>query len=91
MIDLEKLESLVKIKLTDEEKTKAIEYFEFWIKKFDKLENIDIGDTEPLINAVSLENIMREDIAVKIFTREAILENAPEQHDGYFVVPRIIE
>jgi len=34
---------------------------------------------------------MRDDIAYKIFDRGAILENAPEQHDGYFVVPRILE
>ena len=91
MVDIEKLESLVKIKLTDEEKTEAIKYFESWTEKFETLKNIDTENIEPLINIVSLENIMREDIAVKIFDREILLENAPEHHDGYFVVPRIIE
>jgi len=91
MVNLEKLESLAKIKLTDEEKTKAAEYFEFWIKEFTKLEDIDAGGAEPLINVAALENVMREDAAEKIFDREAILENAPEQYDGYFVVPRILE
>jgi len=91
MVDLEKLGSLAKIKLTDEEKCVAAGYFESWIKEFDKLEDIDAGDAEPLINAAALENVMREDIARKIFDRETILENAPEQHNGYFVVPRILE
>ena len=93
MVNLEKLESLVKIKLTDEEKVKAAEFFDIFIKKFDKLEEIDVGDTEPLINVVSdsVENMMREDIAVKTFNREEILKNAPEQQDGYIVVPRILE
>jgi len=91
MVNLEKLEQAVKIKLTDEEKRAAAEYFEHWLKKFEKLEAFDPGDAEPLINAVSLENVTREDVAYKIFDRDAILENAPEQHDGYFVVPRILE
>ena len=91
MLNLKKLESLAKINLTGEEKNAAAEYFRFWIEKFDKLENIEVGNTEPLINVSSLENVMREDIAIKIFDRETILEDAPEQHDGYIVVPRIIE
>ena len=91
MVNLEKLESLAKIKLTDEERRAAAAYFETWIKEFDKLENIDAENAEPLINAVSLENVLREDVAVKIFDRDAILENAPEHRDGYFVVPLILE
>ena len=91
MLNLEKLEQSVKIELTPEEKLAAAEYFEYRLKKFEKLENIETADVEPLINAVALENVMRDDIAYKIFDRGAILENAPEQHDGYFVVPRILE
>ena len=95
MLEFEKtlktLEFLSKINLTDEEKITAYEYFDFWIEKFDMLENIDTENIEPLVTASSLENIMREDVAYKMVSRETLLENAPEQHDGYFVVPRIIE
>ena len=92
MINLEKLESLAKIKLlSNEEKTEAARYFDFWTEKFDMLAEINTNNTEPLISVFSLENIMREDTAYKIFDREVLLENAPEQHDGYFVVPRILE
>ena len=91
MINLEKLESLIKIKLMDEEKASAVEFFDCWIEKFDKLENVDTQNIEPLISVSTLENVMREDIACKMLDREILLENAPEQHDGYIVVPRIIE
>jgi aspartyl-tRNA(Asn)/glutamyl-tRNA(Gln) amidotransferase subunit C len=91
MFDLEKLESLGKIKLTDDERAEAVEYFNGWIEKFDKLASIDTENVEPLISVSSLENVMREDIAYKLFDRDKLLENTPEQQDGYIVVPRILE
>jgi len=91
MLNLEKLESLVKIKLTDEERIAAFEYFDCWIEKFGVLESIDTESIEPLISVSTLENVLREDISYKLFDRETLIENAPEQHDGYIVVPRILE
>ena len=90
-LNLDKLKSLVKIELTEEEESAAGNYFDFWVEKFNGLKKIDTENIEPLINVSSLENIMREDTAYKIFTREELLENAPEHCDGYFAVPRIIE
>ena len=91
MVDLKTLESLSKINLLDEEKNKAYEFFELWIEKFDMLENVDTENVEPLVTVSSLVNVMREDKAYKMLSREELLENAPEQNDGYFVVPRILE
>ena len=85
------LESLTKINLTDEEKIKAVEYFDFWIKKFDMLENVDTGNIEPLITVSSLVNVMRDDVSYKTISVDELLENAPEQYNGYFIVPRILE
>ena len=85
------LEYLSKINLTDEEKTKAFEFFDFWTRKFDMLENVDTTNTEPLVTVSSLVNVMRDDISNKMVSVGKLLENAPEQHDNYFVVPRIIE
>ena len=91
MIDLKTLESLSKINLTDEEKIIALEYFDFWVKKFNVLENIDTENTEPLITVSSLVNVMREDISHKMVSVDKLFENAPEQYNNYFVVPRILE
>ncbi|MCL1857988.1 MAG: Asp-tRNA(Asn)/Glu-tRNA(Gln) amidotransferase subunit GatC [Oscillospiraceae bacterium] len=91
MVNLKILESLSKINLTDDEKNKASEFFEFWTEKFDMLENIDTENIEPLVTVSPLVNVMREDISNKMVSREKLLENAPEQNDGYFVVPRILE
>jgi len=91
MFDLKKLEAISKIELTDEEKNMAFEFFGFWIEKFDTLAEENTEDTEPLVSVLPLENVMREDVAYKAISRDELLENAPGQHDGYFVVPKILD
>jgi len=88
---LKELSSLSKINLSDDENKTAVEFFEFFIKKFDMLEKINTDNTEPLVTVSSLENVMREDISRKMVSVEVLLENAPEQYNNHFVVPRIIE
>jgi aspartyl-tRNA(Asn)/glutamyl-tRNA(Gln) amidotransferase subunit C len=91
MYDLKKLGTLSKINLTEEEKNKAGQFFDFWIAKFEEFEAIDTKNTEPLFSVSTLENVTREDAAEKTAGAEKLLENAPEHYDGYFAVPKIIE
>ena len=91
MYDLETLKSLAKIELLGEETKIAHEYFDNWLKKFDMLGDIDTENIEPLVSVCALENVVREDISKKMVDIETLLENAPEQYNGYFVVPRILE
>ena len=88
---LKMLESISKINLTDTEKENALGFFNFFIGKFDVLENIEIENIDPLVTVFPVCNIMREDISYKIISRETLFENAVEQNDGYFVVPKILE
>jgi len=60
-------------------------------KGFAVLEQIDTDGVEPLVTVLSMQNILREDVAGKLLTREEILANAPEQYDGYFQVPGTLE
>ena len=91
MFDTEMLKSLAKIDLTEAEKAEASEYFGFWTEKLNKLENINTENIEPLATVSSLENVMREDASFKMTDRETLLNCAPDQYDGYFVVPRILD
>ena len=51
----------------------------------------DLSGVPPLVSVLDLNNVLREDVASKAFSREEILSNAPEQYDGYFQVPAAIE
>lgn len=54
---------------------------------------LDTANTPPTHQVTGLENAWREDIVdnEQTFSQEEALANAAKTHDGYFVVPQIIE
>ncbi|MBR6781533.1 MAG: aspartyl/glutamyl-tRNA amidotransferase subunit C, partial [Clostridia bacterium] len=48
-------------------------------------------NTERMVHIFALENVLRADEKKKIFSREDLLKGAPEQTDGYWQVPRLLE
>lgn len=90
IIDIEYLQSISKIELTKDEKesfkTELFNAVEFvsGISDIENLEEITMK------NAVSI-SMLRDDETVEKFSREDILLNAPEQKDGCFVTPLVVE
>lgn len=83
--------SLNKLQLTEAE-TKAItDYEKISFEKYDILKNLDTTDVEPMVYNYNMVNVFREDVENKKFSREQVLSNAPEQYDGAFQVPRVVE
>lgn len=58
---------------------------------FDKLQELDTEGVPPTAHPTPLKNVFREDVARPAMPREKVLANAPEEQDGYFRVPRILE
>lgn len=57
----------------------------------DKLNELDTTEVEPMMHAVPLQNVFREDKVSPSLPREEALRCAPV-HDGeYFLVPKILE
>jgi aspartyl-tRNA(Asn)/glutamyl-tRNA(Gln) amidotransferase subunit C len=57
----------------------------------DLISQVDISDVEPTGYAVSMRNVMREDVSQPSLPNEKALQNAPEQENGYFKVPKVIQ
>ena len=57
----------------------------------DTLNQVDTKGVPPTSHAISLKNAFRMDIQKDEFQREELLSNAPDQEDGFFVVPKVIE
>ena len=79
------------LELTETERSPLKKRFDTIADSFNALEAYDTDGTEPLVTVLELSNVMREDISTKLISREQLLENAPEQHDGYFQVPAAID
>lgn len=55
------------------------------------LNKVNVENVEPMAHVLPLKNVMRADEVKPSLQRELALFNAPEQEDGYFKVPKIME
>lgn len=55
------------------------------------LNKLNVDGVEPTAHVLPLKNVMRADEAKPSLARELALSNAPEQEDGYFRVPKVME
>lgn len=56
----------------------------------DILNQVDTKDVLPTTHAIQMTNAFREDMPAAHLDRDLSLQNAPEQDDGCFIVPKII-
>ncbi|MDE7353214.1 MAG: Asp-tRNA(Asn)/Glu-tRNA(Gln) amidotransferase subunit GatC [Acetatifactor sp.] len=79
---------LAKLELSPEEKEQAGRDMGRLLEYIDKLAELDTGNVEPLSHVLPLENVFREDVVTNGDESSMILDNAPEQRDNMFSVPR---
>ena len=90
-LEVMKLAKMAKFNLLNDEVKKIEDRAEFLMSDLDKLANVNTQDTEPLVYANELTNVLREDTVVKTITRVELLANAPDKTDEYFRVPKTVE
>ena len=65
--------------------------FDDIVALMDTLTEVDTDGVEPLYWPLAGEvTPPREDVAIRLNTREELLRNAPEQDGQFFVVPKIV-
>ena len=84
-------ESMAMLDLPESERTGLKERFDEITGSFSALDAFDTSNVEPLVSVLDIHSVLREDEAEKIISRDELLKNAPEQHDGYFQVPAAID
>jgi aspartyl-tRNA(Asn)/glutamyl-tRNA(Gln) amidotransferase subunit C len=57
----------------------------------DVLNQVNVDNIQPTAHVLPLKNVMRPDVVKPSLPRELALSNAPEQEEGYFKVPKIME
>ncbi|MCM1183311.1 MAG: Asp-tRNA(Asn)/Glu-tRNA(Gln) amidotransferase subunit GatC [Roseburia sp.] len=82
---------LAKLELSDEEKEQAKKDMGRMLDYIDKLGELDTTGIEPMSHVFPVQNVFREDIVTNGDESEKTLQNAPEEKDGMFMVPRTFE
>jgi len=61
------------------------------LKNFEVLGQVDTSKLTPTSQSISLQNVLRPDVAEASYAVEDILANAPQQENDYFKVRAILE
>jgi len=90
-MDIEKVARLARLELSGEEKVTFGEQLEQILAYMEQLDRLDTAGVEPTSHAIPIHNAFREDETRPSFPQEEVLSISPDQEDGHFKVPRIIE
>ncbi len=85
------LESLARIRLTEEERVACESDLQNIINYLDQLNALDTEGVEPMVHSLPLVNVAREDAVEESMDAEMLLANAPHERDGYLLVQRAVE
>jgi aspartyl-tRNA(Asn)/glutamyl-tRNA(Gln) amidotransferase subunit C len=88
--EVEHVALLARLELTEEEKEVYTQQLNSILEYVHKLARLDTNEVVPTAHVLPLRNVFREDVARAGLPQEKALKNAPEQHDGFFKVPKIV-
>ena len=85
------LEKLGRIELSEEQRTASEKDLQDILTYIDTLNELNTDGVEPASHSFPVANVMRQDCVTNTDAREAVLQNAPKEKDGCFVVPKTVE
>lgn len=89
--EVEYIANLSRLALSEENKVKMAETLGKILDFATQLQELDVTHVEPTTHSLSLKNVLREDVAREWLTQEEALSHAPEQENGQFRVPAVME
>lgn len=89
--DVEHVAALARLALSDAEKEMFAEQLGAILRYVDKLNELDTTGVEPTSHVLPLANVMREDEPRPSWPREQVLANAPDEENGQFKVPSVLD
>ena len=90
-MDIEKVAKLARLELSEQEKETFGNQLDQILTYMEQLNRLDTKDIEPTSHAIPVYNAFREDEARPSSPKEEVLGIGPEEEEGHFKVPRIIE
>ena len=89
--EVEYVAHLARLEFDEHEKEKFTFQLNNILTYMEKLNQVDTTGVVPETHAITLMNAFREDVVKPSLAPKTALENAPEEKNGYFRVPKVIE
>lgn len=90
-INIKHIAKLAELPIKDDEGKQLETQLEATLEHVERLSEIDTSKVESTNEVTDLKNVMREDEVTPSLSQEDALKNAKKTHNGFFVVPVIIE
>ena len=90
-IDIVKVAKLARLELSENEKRIYGIQMEQILTYMEQLNRLDTTGVEPTSHAIPVRNAFREDETRPSCSQEEVLSISPDQENGHFKVPKIIE
>ena len=84
-------QQLNQLSLTEKEENDMQEIFGMMKEHEEKLKAVDVENVEEMVHVMPMTNVLREDERDQKFTRESLLEGAPERSEDSWQVPRLVK
>ena len=89
--EVEHVARLARLGLNEDEKERMAKQLSVILDYADILKKLDTNEVPPTSHAIPMKDIFREDKVEPCLEIEELLNNAPDQEDHMFRVPKIIE
>ena len=81
---------LSRLALSEEQLGRLAPQLESILQYVAKIDQVDVSGVEPMAHALTLRNVMRDDVVEPSLPLEKVLQNAPETDGPFFKVPKVI-
>jgi aspartyl-tRNA(Asn)/glutamyl-tRNA(Gln) amidotransferase subunit C len=88
--EVEHVAALARLGLSDAEITRLQDQLSSILEHIAAIDRLDTEAIPPTAHVIAMTNVMRPDVVSGSLPREAVLENAPRQSDGFFEVHAIL-
>lgn len=88
--EVEHVALLARLELSEAEKENYTKELNAILDFMAKLNKLDTTDVQPTAHVLNIHNVFREDVVGPNLERELALQNAPDQREGLYRVPKIV-
>ncbi|MDR2902633.1 MAG: Asp-tRNA(Asn)/Glu-tRNA(Gln) amidotransferase subunit GatC [Lactobacillales bacterium] len=88
---IQNIAKLARLKLTPEAQEKFTTEVDGILKWVEQLNAVDVTGIDPLVSVFTQENDWRKDAVTIGNIQKELMQNAPEEAHGFYVVPKVVE
>lgn len=91
LADVHRIAHLARIEIDDAQAQATLAQLNDIFAMIEKMRRVDTSGIEPMAHPLGGRQRLRDDAVTEEIDREENMKNAPEQQDGLFLVPKVIE